>query len=92
VSRILREASPLDGAPAPFVRDKKRDNPAALVGPKDVAAFLGMSLRWVHERTRLKEIPHYHFGRMLRFDLTEVQAWMQQYRTGGDMNAASGRR
>jgi excisionase family DNA binding protein len=63
-----------------------------LVGAKDVAAFLGMSLRWVHEQTRLDRIPHYHFGRAIRFDLADVRAWMQYRRQGNGDGIASGGR
>jgi excisionase family DNA binding protein len=44
-----------------------------------VAQLLGMSPRWVHERVRRGEIPHYKFGRSLRFDLEEVRRWRVQY-------------
>ena len=44
----------------------------ALVDCKEVARRLGVSLRWIHERTRLGEIPCYRFGTALRFDLAEV--------------------
>jgi predicted DNA-binding transcriptional regulator AlpA len=63
-----------------------------LVNAKDVAAFLGMSLRWVHEQTRLDRIPHYHFGRAIRFDLAGVRAWMQHRLQGDGDGIASGGR
>jgi excisionase family DNA binding protein len=42
--------------------------------------MLGMSLRWVHERVRRREIPYYRFGRALRFDPEEIRRWRTQYR------------
>jgi excisionase family DNA binding protein len=47
---------------------------------RDVARYLGMSTRWVHERVRRHEIPCYRFGAALRFDPEEVRRWTEQYR------------
>jgi excisionase family DNA binding protein len=46
---------------------------------RDVAGFLGMSPRWVHERVRLREIPYYKFGAALRFDRDEIRRWTERY-------------
>jgi len=48
---------------------------------EEVCGFLGVSKRWVHERTRLGEIPCYRFGTMLRFDPQEIRRWITQYRS-----------
>jgi excisionase family DNA binding protein len=45
----------------------------------DVCRFLGVSKRWVHERTRLREIPCYRFGSLLRFDPQEITAWAAKF-------------
>lgn len=45
---------------------------------KELAAILNVSVRWVHERTRRREIPCYRFGNLLRFDLEEVLTWMRR--------------
>ncbi len=47
---------------------------------RELAEFLGMSERWVHERTRRDEIPCHRLGTALRFDPNEVQAWLMQRR------------
>jgi excisionase family DNA binding protein len=47
---------------------------------RDVARYLGMSTRWVHERVRRHEIPCYRFGTALRFDPDEVRQWTERYR------------
>ncbi len=49
---------------------------------RDLARLLKMSERWVHERTRRREIPCYRFGTALRFDRSEVLAWMARWREG----------
>jgi excisionase family DNA binding protein len=45
----------------------------------DLCRLLGMSRRWVHERTRRREIPCYRFGTALRFDLEDVRRWMADF-------------
>lgn len=45
----------------------------------EVAQLLGMSVRWVHERTRRREIPCYRFGAALRFDPQEIAAWAAKF-------------
>jgi excisionase family DNA binding protein len=47
---------------------------------KELARYLSMSERWVHERTRRDEIPCYRLGTALRFDPQEVHGWMIQRR------------
>ena len=51
-----------------------------LLSVREVAQLLGMSTRWVHERTRRREIPCYRFGSVLRFHPTEVEEWLVQWR------------
>ncbi len=50
-----------------------------LWGVEDVCRFLGFSKRWLHERTRLGEIPCYRFGAALRFDPQEVTCWAANF-------------
>src|ERR1051325_5211264 len=44
-----------------------------------LAAALDASKAWIYERTRRKDnpIPFYRVGRAVRFDLTEVKAWLR---------------
>lgn len=46
---------------------------------EDVCRFLGFSKRWLHERTRLGEVPCYRFGAALRFDPQEITAWTVKF-------------
>jgi len=50
-----------------------------LLTVKELAQLLNMSERWVHERTRKREIPCYRFGSALRFDATEVWRWLARW-------------
>ncbi len=61
-------------------RDTQSIGEIRLLNVRDVAQLLGMSTRWVHERTRRREIPCYRFGSVLRFHPTEVQEWLVQWR------------
>jgi len=47
----------------------------------DLCRFLGVSKRWVHERTRREEIPCYRLGTALRFEPQEIRRWIAQYRS-----------
>ncbi len=65
----------------PKVDDAKQtSDETRLLSVRDIARLLGMSTRWVHERTRRREIPCYRFGSVLRFHPTEVQEWLIQWR------------
>ena len=57
-----------------------RNGNDGLLTAREVARMLHMSERWVHERTRRREIPCYRLGNVLRFDRTEIRTWIQQWR------------
>jgi excisionase family DNA binding protein len=61
-------------------RNAQSISEARLLSVREVAQLLGMSTRWVHERTRRREIPCYRFGSVLRFHPAEVQEWLIQWR------------
>ncbi len=50
-----------------------------LLTVEELAQLLNMSERWVHERTRKREIPCYRFGSALRFDANEVWGWLARW-------------
>ncbi len=52
---------------------------SSLLTVKELARLLNMSERWVHERTRKREIPCYRFGSALRFDANEVWGWLARW-------------
>lgn len=57
------------------------DGPLAkpLLTVNELCRLLGISPRWIHERTRRREIPCYRFGTALRFDLDEIRQWMARF-------------
>ena len=56
----------------------------------DLCRLLGMSRRWVHERTRRHEIPCYRFGTALRFDLDEILRWMAHFHAAHSTSGRAG--
>jgi excisionase family DNA binding protein len=62
--------------------EKKRTVEESFLTVRDVARLLRMSKRWVHERTRRREIPCYRFGTALRFSRTEILDWIARWREG----------
>ncbi len=63
----------------PQTRLDQSPSSGRLLTVKEVAHLLGMSERWIHERTRRGEIPCYRFGAALRFDAEEIRLWVAQY-------------
>lgn len=67
--------------------NKKTDGAAASICQKQVltsreaAAYLGISLSHLYKLTMRQEIPHYKpEGKLLYFDLNEVEAWARRNR------------
>ena len=53
-----------------------------LVDAQAVANRLGVPVSWVREQTRSGAIPHLRLGRYVRFDLEDVDEWLQTQRAG----------
>jgi len=52
-----------------------------LLGPQELASLLGVSVSFVYDRTRRNAgdpIPHFKLGKYVRFDLEQVQEWLQE--------------
>ncbi len=61
-------------------KDRQRMSRGSFWTVRELAQFLGMSERWVHERTRRDEIPCHRLGTALRFNPSEVHVWLVQMR------------
>ena len=66
VSKIL--------APLLATQPIKKDDP--LLGAKELAQHLGVSVQWVYERVQLKEIPYIKVGKLLRFRKSNIDTWL----------------
>lgn len=57
------------------------------VGVKAVARFLGVSPSLVYSYVERKQIPHYRMmGRAIRFTLSELAKWRQQFHVDGGIS------
>jgi excisionase family DNA binding protein len=57
--------------------------PDRLLTAQEVAKRLGVTARWVYESAKDGGIPHYKFGKQVRFDWLKVRAWMDECQSGG---------
>ena len=57
------------------------------VSVKVAAHFLGVSTSLVYAWVERKQIPHYRLGRAVRFQLSELDAWLTQFRVNGGIDA-----
>jgi excisionase family DNA binding protein len=55
-----------------------------LVGIDELAQQLGMSVRNIRRLVSERSIPHYKLGRLVRFDVDEVVAWLGASHVTGD--------
>lgn len=54
---------------------------------KDAARFLGVSPSLVYAYVERKQIPHFRMmGRAIRFRLSELESWRQQFHVNGGIN------
>ena len=56
------------------------------VSVKVAAHFLGVSTSLVYAWVERKQIPHYRLGRAVRFKLSELDAWLTQFRVNGGID------
>jgi excisionase family DNA binding protein len=45
--------------------------------PSSVAEFLGVSRRWVMEHTRTGDLPALRFGKVFRYKMSAIEAWLE---------------
>jgi len=68
----------------------KQDNPRSFERPIDVKAaaqFLGVSPSLVYAYVERKQIPHFRMmGRSIRFRLSELDRWRQQFHVNGGID------
>jgi len=55
-----------------------------LVGIDDLASQLGVSVRHIRRLVSERRIPFHKWGRLLRFDVDEVVAWLDAVHSGCD--------
>jgi excisionase family DNA binding protein len=74
----------------PIEQPRQRPEAAGYEMPVDVksaARFLGVSPSLVYAYVERKQIPHFRMmGRSIRFSLTELEKWRQQFFVNGGIN------
>ena len=74
-------ASPVLGLTSVDPHDTTFEHP---VDVKTAARFLGVSASLVYAYVERKQIPHFRMmGRAIRFRLSELEAWRQQFHVNG---------
>ena len=49
----------------------------------EAAALLRVRVSWIYERTRTNRIPHVKLSKYLRFDRSELIAWVAEFKRDG---------
>jgi len=69
------------------VADRRTAELETPVDVKTAARFLGISASLVYAYVERKQIPHFRMmGRAIRFRLSELDAWRQQFHVNGGIN------
>ena len=50
------------------------------VGPNELAKYLDISVNTVYSWVYLRRIPFVKMGRLVKFDLKDIDKWLQHYR------------
>jgi len=54
-----------------------------LLTAEQIAERLGVPAKWPLAQARAGHIPHVKLGRYVRFDVADVEAWLETVKTGG---------
>lgn len=59
----------------PLLSNKNQDGDF-IFGIQELSKYLGVTPKWVYERTHFKEIPYYKLGKKLKFKKRDIDKWM----------------
>jgi excisionase family DNA binding protein len=45
---------------------------------KECSEYLGLSIKTLYQWTHQKKIPHYKFGKLVKFDLKDLEIWIKR--------------
>ena len=48
------------------------------IGVEDLAEYLDLSINTIYSWVWLKKIPHFKVGKLVKFDLQGIEAWMKE--------------
>lgn len=58
-------------------RQRRPPKSSAFLDAASVAEFLGVSRRWVMEHTRTGDLPALRFGKVFRYKMSAIEAWLE---------------
>ena len=63
---------------------------SGLMTTAEMAQLLAVNKRHIYRLVQEGRIPHYKWGRLLRFDRVEIAAWLEEFRhsPGGEQRGA----
>jgi excisionase family DNA binding protein len=65
------------GTLKPYLSVTGREAEGSVMDMKELCSYLKVTPKWVHERTHLKEIPHYKLSnKQLRFRKRDIDKWL----------------
>ena len=50
------------------------------IGPKELSDYLDVSVNTVYSWTHMRQIPHVKMGKLVKFDLKEIDKWVDKKR------------
>ncbi len=59
-------------------RQRRPLKSSTFLDASSVAEFLGVSRRWVMEHTRTGELPALRFGKVFRYKMSAIEAWVEE--------------
>jgi excisionase family DNA binding protein len=59
------------------VRHGRPPKSSSFLDASSVAEFLGVSRRWVMEHTRTGNLPALRFGKVFRYKMSAIEAWLE---------------
>ena len=60
----------------------------AMIGVDEAARFLGVARSWVYSAAHDGRLPGFKVGKYWRFRCSELMAWLEQQRNGGNRGEA----
>jgi len=86
-TRSAVQVIPSPGGQAAALQPVRPDMIEKPIDVKTAAEFLGVSASLVYAYVERKQIPHFRMmGRAIRFRLSELDSWRQQFHVNGGIN------